>query len=81
MNLDEVAELFALDSVFSYHPDGATIEDLSQVADACTEFFEHDEWQLCSDYEDYAYISAGAIVGLALDQASSFKYYYGLVTK
>lgn len=81
MNLDETAELFALDSVFSYHPDGATIEDLAEIANACTDFFSHDEWQLCSDYEEYAYISASAVIDLVTDQAESFKCYYKMVTK
>lgn len=81
MNLDETAELFALDSVFSYHPDGATIEDLAKIANACTDFFSHDEWQLCSDYEEYAYISASAVIDLVTDQAESFKCYYKMVTK
>lgn len=81
MNLDETAELFALDSVFSYHPDGATIGDLAEVANACTDFFSHDEWQLCSDYEEYAYISASAVIDLVTDQAESFKCYYQMVTK
>jgi len=81
MNLDDVAERFALDDMFSYYPVGATIDDLSDVANACSDYFSHDEWMLCQDFEDYAYISANAIVGLALDKADSFKYYYQLVTK
>ena len=32
--LTEVADKFGLDSVFSYYPDGATVEDLAEVADA-----------------------------------------------
>jgi hypothetical protein len=81
MNLDETAELFALDSVFSYHPDGATIDDLADVANACTDFFSHDDWLICQDFEQYAYVSASAIIDLVVDQAESFKCYYKMVTK
>lgn len=79
MKLQEVADKFGLDTVFSYYPDGATIEDLAVVANACTDFFEHDDWQMCEEYQEYAYISSTAIVALVLDKADSFKYYYGLV--
>lgn len=80
MKLNDVAERFALDTVFSYYPDGATIEDLSEVANACTDFFSHDDWVLWQPYEDYAYISASAIIDLVTEQADSFKRYYSVVT-
>mgnify|MGYP000185018882 CR=1 FL=1 len=79
MKLDEVADRFGLDSVFSYYPDGATVEDLAEVADACTDFFSHDDWLICQDYEDYAYVSASAIIDLVAEQADSFKRYYEMV--
>lgn len=79
MNLEDVAEKFGLDSVFSYYPDGATVEDLAEVADACTDFFDHDDWLLCEQYEEYAYVSASAIIDLVVDQAESFKRYYVVV--
>lgn len=79
MKLDEVAERFGLDSVFSYYPDGASVEDLAEVADACTNFFDHDDWLLCQQFEEYAYVSASAIVDLVVDQADSFKRYYEMV--
>ena len=79
MKLDEVAERFGLDSVFSYYPNGATLEDLSEVANACTDFFSHEDWTLCEQYDDYAYISAQAIVDLVVEQADSFKRYYSVV--
>lgn len=79
MKLDEVAERFGLDSVFSYYPDGASVEDLAEVADACTDFFDHDDWLLCQQFEEYAYVSASAIVDLVVDQADSFKRYYEMV--
>ena len=79
MKLDEVAERFGLDNVFSYYPDGATVEDLAEVADACTDFFDHDEWLLCEQFQEYAYVSASAIVDLVLEQADSFKRYYSVV--
>lgn len=79
MKLDEVADKFGLDSVFSYYPDGASVEDLAEVADACTEFFDHDDWLLCQQFEEYAYVSASAIVDLVVDQADSFKRYYEMV--
>lgn len=79
MTLDEVAERFGLDSVFSYYPDKATLKDLQDVANACTDFFSHEDWTLCEQYDDYAYISASAIVDLVLEQADSFKRYYSVV--
>lgn len=79
MKLDEVADKFGLDSVFSYYPDGASVEDLAEVADACTNFFDHDDWLLCQQFEEYAYVSASAIVDLVVDQADSFKRYYEMV--
>ena len=79
MKLDEVAERFGLDSVFSYYPEGGTVEDLAEVADACTDFFSHDDWLICQDYEQYAYISAEAIIDLVVEQADSFKRYYEMV--
>ena len=79
MKLDEVAERFGLDNVFSYYPDGATVEDLAEVADACTDFFDHDEWLLCEQFQEYAYVSASAIVDLVLEQADTFKRYYSVV--
>ena len=79
MKLDEVAERFGLDNVFSYYPDGATVEDLAEVADACTDFFDHDDWLLCEQFQEYAYVSASAIVDLVLEQADSFKRYYSVV--
>ena len=79
MTLDEVAERFGLDNVFSYYPDGATVDDLAEVADACTDFFDHDEWLLCEQFQEYAYVSASAIVDLVLEQADSFKRYYSVV--
>lgn len=79
MKLDDVAERFGLDSVFSYYPNGATVEDLAEVADACTDFFSHDDWLICQDYEQYAYVSASAIVDLVVEQADSFKRYYEMV--
>ena len=79
MTLDEVAERFGLDNVFSYYPDGATVEDLAEVADACTDFFDHDEWLLCEQFQEYAYVSASAIVDLVLEQADTFKRYYSVV--
>lgn len=81
MNLEEVAERFALDTVFSYYPDGATIDDLAEVANACTDFFDHEEWTLCGDFEQYVYISATAIIDLVNDHAESFGTYYLMVTK
>lgn len=79
MKLDEVAERFGLDNVFSYYPDGATVDDLAEVADACTDFFDHDEWLLCEQFQEYAYVSASAIVDLVLEQADTFKRYYSVV--
>lgn len=79
MKLDDVAERFGLDNVFSYYPDGATVEDLAEVADACTDFFDHDEWLLCEQFQEYAYVSASAIVDLVLEQADTFKRYYSVV--
>lgn len=79
MKLDEVAERFGLDNVFSYYPDGATVEDLAEVADACTDFFDHDDWLLCEQFQEYAYVSASAIVDLVLEQADTFKRYYSVV--
>ena len=79
MNLDEVAEKFGLDSVFAYYPNGATLKDLVEVANACTDFFDHDDWTLCEEYQEYAFISASAIVGLVVEQADSFKRYYEMV--
>ena len=79
MKLDDVAERFGLDNVFSYYPDGATVEDLAEVADACADFFDHDEWLLCEQFQEYAYVSASAIIDLVLEQADSFKRYYSVV--
>ena len=79
MKLDDVAERFGLDNVFSYYPDGATVEDLAEVADACKDFFDHDEWLLCEQFQEYAYVSASAIVDLVLEQADTFKRYYSVV--
>lgn len=79
MKLDEVADKFALDTVFSYYPVDATVKDLEQVANACTDFFSDDEWTLCEEYDDYAYISADAILQLVYDSAWSFKRYYEMV--
>lgn len=81
MTLDEVCERFALDTIFSFYPDGATIDDLEKVANSCGDYFSHDDWMLCADFEQYAYISASAIVNLANDQAESFGTYYQMVTK
>ena len=77
--LTEVADKFGLDSVFSYYPDGATVEDLAEVANACTDFFDYDDWLICEQYEEYVYISASAIIGLVMDEAESFKRYYEMV--
>jgi hypothetical protein len=79
MTLEEVADKFGLDSVFSYYPEGATIDDLAEVANECTDFFEHDDWLICQTYEDYVYISASAIIDLVVEQADSFKRYYKMV--
>ena len=79
MKLDEVAERFGLDNVFSYYPDGATVEDLAEVADACTDFFDHDDWLICEQFQEYVYISASAIVDLVVEQSDSFKRYYEMV--
>jgi phytoene/squalene synthetase len=81
MDLDTVAERFGLDSVFSYYPFGATIDDLAEIANACESFFEHDDWLICQDYEQYIYISASAIIELVAEQADSFKRYYEMVGK
>jgi phytoene/squalene synthetase len=81
MDLDMVAERFGLDEVFSEYPFGATIEDLAEVANACESFFEHDDWLICQDYEQYIYISASAIIELVVDKAESFKRYYEMVGK
>jgi len=79
MKLDEVADKFALDSVFAYYPIDATVEDLTKVAGDCTDFFSDPEWLLCEQYEEYAYVSASAILQLVFDQAWSFKRYYEMV--
>ena len=79
MTLDDVAERFGLDSVFSYYPDGATVEDLAEVAEVCTDFFDHDDWLICEQYQEYIYVSASAIVDLVVEQADSFKRYYEMV--
>jgi hypothetical protein len=81
MDLDMVAERFGLDEVFSEYPFGATVDDLDKVASACESFFEHDDWLICQDYEDYAYISAHAILSLVYDKSDSFKRYYEMVGK
>lgn len=81
MILEQVAEKFALDSVFSYYPYGATIDDLAEVANGCTDFFSHDDWTLCEEYDDYAYISASAIIDLVTEHAESFKTYYEMVSE
>lgn len=81
MDLDTVAERFGLDTIFSYYPAGATIDDLAEVANACTDFFSHDDWLICQDFDDYAYISASAIIELVAEQAESFKRYYEMVGK
>ena len=79
MKLEDVADRFGLDSVFSYYPDGATVEDLAEVADACNDFFDHDDWLICEQYQEYVYVSASAIIDLVVDQAESFKRYYEMV--
>lgn len=79
MKLDEVAERFALDTVFHDYPVGATVDDLEQVARACESFFDHEDWLICGDYEQYAYISAHAILSLVDDKAWQFKRYYEMV--
>jgi hypothetical protein len=81
MKLEEVCERFALDTLFSYYPYGATIEDLAKVANECNDFFDHEDWTLCGDFEQYAYISATAIIELANEHAESFGTYYLMVTE
>jgi len=79
MTLEEVADKFGLDTIFSYYPEGATIDDLAEVANACTDFFSHEDWLICEDFEQYAYISASAIIDLVVEQAESFWRYYKMV--
>ena len=79
MTLEEVADKFGLDTVFSYYPEGSRVDDLAVVAYACTDFFSHDDWQLCEKYEEYAYISASAIIDLVVEEAESFFRYYKMV--
>ena len=79
MKLDEVADKFALDTVFHDYPVGGTVAELEQIANACTDFFEHDEWTFAEEYEPYSYISAGAILQLVYDKAWQFKRYYEMV--
>ena len=79
MNLDEVADKFALDTVFHDYPVDGTVVALEQIANACETFFEHDEWTFAEEYEPYAYISAGAILQLVYDKAWQFKRYYEMV--
>jgi hypothetical protein len=81
MDLDMVAERFALDTVFYEYPFGATVDDLAEIASACESFFESDEWILEEDYQPYAYISAHAILSLVDDKAYTFKSYYEMVGK
>jgi hypothetical protein len=79
MKLDEVAERFALDTVFHDYPVGGTLAELEQIANDCSDFFSHDEWTFAEEYEPYAYISAGAILQLVYDKAWQFKRYYEMV--
>lgn len=77
--LDEVAERFALDDMFSYYPDGATLDDLEVVANSVSVFTDVEDWMLCGAYEELAYISADVIVQKAVDIADQFRRYYKLV--
>ena len=72
----EVAEQFALDEMFSYYPDGATLADLEEVANSVSVFTEVDTWLLCERYEELGYVSADAIVSQAEDIARLFRLYY-----
>lgn len=74
--LDEVAEQFALDDMFSYYPDGATLDDLEVVANSVGVFTDVEDWMLCGEYEELAYISAYVIVQKAVDIADQFRRYY-----
>lgn len=75
--LDEVAERFGLDSVFSDYPNGATIADLEVVSSGSS--FDTDEWTIAEQYDDYQYISQDAILQLVYDQVWAFKRYYAMV--
>ena len=77
--LDEVAEQFALDEMFSYYPDGASIADLAEVANSVSVFTEVDTWLLCEACEELGYVSADAIVSEAEERADSFRRYYAMV--
>ena len=77
--LDEVAELFALDDMFSYYPDGATLADLEEVANSVSVFTDVEDWMLCEAYEELAYISADVITQKAVDIAEQFRNYYRMV--
>lgn len=79
MKLDEVAEQFALSQVFTEYVYGSSLAELEEVANSCTDFFSHDDWVLCAEYDDYAYISASAILQLVYDKAWQFKRYYEMV--
>jgi hypothetical protein len=79
MKLDEVAERFALDTVFSEYPSGATIGDLAEVAEG--DIFDAEGWWLCEEYEQLAYVSASAILDAVEDNADSFRRYFDMVTE
>jgi hypothetical protein len=79
MKLDEVADKYALDTVFAYYPVDGTVAELEQVANACENYFDSDEWILAEDVQDLAFISASAILQRVFDEAWSFKRYYEMV--
>lgn len=79
MKLDEVANKFALDTVFAYYPVDGTVAELERVARACEDYFDSDEWILAEHVQDLAFISAHEILRVVEDEAWSFKRYYEMV--
>ena len=79
MKLDEVADKFALDTVFAYYPTDGTVLQLEEVANSCENYFDSDDWVLAEDVQDLAFISARAILQRVYDEAWSFKRYYEMV--
>lgn len=77
--LDEVAERFALDQVFADYPHDGTIAQLEDVANSVNIFTDADDWLLCAEFEELAYVSADAILQVVYDNVWAFKRYYEMV--
>ena len=79
MKLQDVADKFALDTVFAHHPVDGTVAELEQVARSCENYFDSEEWILAEDLQDLAFISAHEILRVVEDKAWNFKRYYEMV--